>query len=100
MFKQTPPHLRESAAASEELSSQAQLLRESVARFKLKKNNKSYDKIDRLEELSPEILKMLEDMSGKKMWKKTMKKKKKDTKEKPKIALSDKEFGSIKAFHF
>ena len=84
----------ESAAASEELSSQAQLLRESVARFKLKKNNKSYDKIDRLEELSPEILKMLEDMSGKKDVEKDNEEEKEiDTKEKPKIALSDKEFG-------
>ena len=91
----------EGAAASEELSSQAQLLRESVARFKLKKNNKSYDKIDRLEELSPEILKMLEDMSGKKdVEKDNEEEKETDTKEKPKIALSDKEFESIKAFHF
>lgn len=52
----------ESAAASEELSSQAALLREMVGKFKLKKVNQTYKKLDTL---SPEILKMLESMSGK-----------------------------------
>ncbi|MDF2532920.1 MAG: methyl-accepting chemotaxis protein, partial [Clostridia bacterium] len=53
----------ESAAASEELSGQADLLREQVGRFKLKKIvHKSYRG---LEELNPEVLKMLEDMSEK-----------------------------------
>jgi methyl-accepting chemotaxis protein len=51
----------ESAAASEELSSQAELLREQVARFKLKKNN--YSSYSGMNELSPEILRLLENMS-------------------------------------
>ncbi|MGE5629487.1 MAG: methyl-accepting chemotaxis protein, partial [Caulobacteraceae bacterium] len=53
----------ESAAASEELSSQAEILKDMVNRFKLKKVDKSLNK---LEELNPEILKMLEDMAEKK----------------------------------
>lgn len=82
----------ESAAASEELSSQAEMLKDMVSRFKLKKVDKSLNK---LEELNPEILKMLEDMAEKK---------KSNTNpaeeanaeaaaSKKKIALSDKEFG-------
>ena len=51
----------ESAAASEELSSQAELLREMVSEFKLKKVYQSYS--DKLEDLNPEVLKMLENMS-------------------------------------
>jgi methyl-accepting chemotaxis protein len=51
----------ESAAASEELSSQAELLKELVDKFKLKQNTKSFSN----QELSPEVLKMLEDMSQK-----------------------------------
>lgn len=51
----------ESAAASEELSSQAEILREMVGRFKLKKGETSY--YNNLEELDPEVLKMLESMS-------------------------------------
>lgn len=51
----------ESAAASEELSGQAELLREQVSRFKLRKNrSKSYKDF---EEINPEVLKMLENMS-------------------------------------
>lgn len=53
----------ESAAASEELSGQASLMREMVAKFKLKKSNQSYK---RLEGITPEVLKMLESMSEKK----------------------------------
>jgi methyl-accepting chemotaxis protein len=54
----------ESAAASEELSGQAELLREQVSRFKLRKNvHKSYKG---LEEINPEVLRMLENMSEKK----------------------------------
>ncbi|RKL62407.1 HAMP domain-containing protein [Thermoanaerobacteraceae bacterium SP2] len=82
----------ESAAASEELSSQAEVLKDMISRFKLKKVDKSLDK---LEELSPEILKMLEDMSEKK------KNNSSPAEEahvevaasKTKIALSDNEFG-------
>jgi methyl-accepting chemotaxis protein len=54
----------ESAAASEELSSQAELLRELVSRFKLKKVNNPF--YNQTEELSPEIIKMLEKMNGNK----------------------------------
>ncbi|KGK88691.1 chemotaxis protein [Desulfosporosinus sp. HMP52] len=54
----------ESAAASEELSSQAELLREQVNKFKLKKNTGSYNK--GFDDLNPEVLRMLEDMSQKK----------------------------------
>ncbi|KJS20562.1 MAG: chemotaxis protein [Clostridiaceae bacterium BRH_c20a] len=82
----------ESAAASEELSSQAGLLKEMVGKFKLKQNVKSYSKLD---ELSPEVLKMLEDMSEKK---KTNSGSKEEAYSevaatKTKISLSDKEFG-------
>jgi len=99
----------ESAAASEELSSQAELLKESVSKFKLKKVSQSYGQY---EELSPEVLKLLEDMSEKKKLNKSHKeetqnetaesksnkeRKKEDQGEaavsKHKIALSDKEFG-------
>lgn len=51
----------EGAAASEELSSQAELLREKVGRFNLQKTEK-----DDTDGLSPEILKLLKDMSEKK----------------------------------
>lgn len=52
----------ESAAASEELSSQAELLQDMVKKFKLKKKVKAHD---RMEDLSPEVLKMLNNMSQK-----------------------------------
>ena len=54
----------ESAAASEELSSQADFLRESVAKFKLK-NVKSVG-YNGYKELSPEIMRMLDDITEKK----------------------------------
>jgi methyl-accepting chemotaxis protein len=54
----------ESAAASEELSSQAELLRDQVAKFKLKKTN--YVSHSGMDELSPEVLRMLENMSNNK----------------------------------
>jgi methyl-accepting chemotaxis protein len=87
----------ESAAASEELSSQAELLREQVAKFKLKKaNNSSYSGMD---ELSPEVLRMLENMnSNKKKQNKILKNESYEeaavtTTKSKNIALSDKEFG-------
>lgn len=52
----------ESATASEELSSQAELLKETVGKFKLKNTSKSQSAFN---ELSPEILKMLDDMNEK-----------------------------------
>lgn len=82
----------ESAAASEELSSQAELLKEQVGRFKLKRNGSASK---RYQDLNPEVLKMLEEISEKK---KAGKGNMTDTytaleASKPKIALSDKEFG-------
>jgi methyl-accepting chemotaxis protein len=53
----------ESAAASEELSSQAELLKDLVSKYKLKKNLKAYTK---MEELSPEVISMLENLTEKK----------------------------------
>ncbi len=52
----------ESAAASEELSSQAILLKETVNQFKIKKNTNTFSKY---ENISPDVLKMLENMSAK-----------------------------------
>lgn len=86
----------ESAAASEELSSQAEVLRNMVGKFKLKKAGL---KLTSLEELNPEIIKLLESMA---------RKRKEDggsistaeaeaavskADSKLKIALSDREFG-------
>ncbi|MDR3542800.1 MAG: methyl-accepting chemotaxis protein, partial [Desulfosporosinus sp.] len=85
----------ESAAASEELSSQAELLREQVSRFKLKKTTGSSYK--GFEDLNPEVLRMLEDMSQKK--KSGYSSMNQGYAEaaattcKPKISLSDREFG-------
>jgi methyl-accepting chemotaxis protein len=56
----------EGAAASEQLSSQASLLREMVGSFRLKKINKQ-DKVLKLENLSPEIIEMLEELYRQKM---------------------------------
>lgn len=52
----------ESAAASEELTSQAILLKEMVGKFKLKRSVKSYGK---MEDISPEVLNLLENISDK-----------------------------------
>jgi len=82
----------ESAAASEELSSQAELLNELVGKFNLKKSNST---IKNLDELSPELLRMLENMAEKKRSTDThLHEKKGEAKSlKMKIALSDSEFG-------
>jgi methyl-accepting chemotaxis protein len=87
----------ESAAASEELSSQAELLREQVAKFKLKKT--SYSSYSGIDELSPEVLKMLENMSGNKkrqtqdLRNQSYEEAAVTTTKSKNIALSDKEFG-------
>ncbi|OEH84869.1 chemotaxis protein [Desulfuribacillus stibiiarsenatis] len=83
----------ESAAASEELASQAELLKEQVARFSLKKQQRgnSYRSMD---EINPEVLRMLDNLSGKQQPLRSI-----DLYTEPaatsakKIALSDKEFG-------
>ncbi|TGE39078.1 HAMP domain-containing protein [Desulfosporosinus fructosivorans] len=85
----------ESAAASEELSSQAELLREQVRKFKLRKTTVS--SFRGLDDLNPEVLQMLEEMSRRKKGNKNF-----DNQgyaeaaaasNKPKIYLSDNEFG-------
>lgn len=53
----------ESAAASEELASQAELLKQQVARFKLKSQS-SFSSINKMSNLNPEIIKMLENIKG------------------------------------
>lgn len=82
----------EGAAASEELSSQAALLKEMVSKFRLKQNVKSYSSAD---ELSPEIMKMLEGMAEKNRigLDHVEKLHKEVAATKHTIALSDKEFG-------
>lgn len=82
----------ESAAASEELSSQASLLKEMVAKFKLKQNGNYYSRMD---ELNPEILRMFERMSEKKnnALSEVNHAYEEVAVSKPKIMLSDKEFG-------
>lgn len=81
----------ESAAASEELSSQAEFLKEMVGKFKLKQHVKSYSK---LEELSPEVLRLLGDMALKKRnYAADDEPKTEFSSVKSKIVLSDKEFG-------
>lgn len=78
----------ESAAASEELSSQAEFLRESIGKFKLK--NVKQAGYNRYKELSPEIMKMLEDITEKK--RQTDISKEEDNSE-HKIVLNGNEFG-------
>ena len=82
----------ESAAASEELSSQADLLKQMVGKFRLKKNvitNHNYD------DISPEVLNMLENMSKRKNQNisYTAEAKDKPVASRHEISLSDKEFG-------
>lgn len=79
----------ESASASEELSSQAMLLREMVGKFTLKQTTGA---LYSMEQLSPELLHMLEGMSDKEKSKKTSSEKR-TGKVKPRITLNDNEFG-------
>lgn len=81
----------ESAAASEELSGQAEVLREMVNKFKLNKVEKT---INNLDELNPEVLKMLEDLAERrKMGENVSDKSLREMDAKQKIVLIDKEFG-------
>jgi methyl-accepting chemotaxis protein len=73
----------ESAASSEELSSQAEILRDMVSRFKLKKN---VGGLNELNQLSPEVIAMLENLSRKTDSPKPVSAKRK-------IVLNDNEFG-------
>lgn len=83
----------ESAAASEELSGQAELLKEQVNRFNLKRR-KSYHSNREIEEINPDVLRMLDNMNNKKkerMYSKTNSEVAATSTKK--IVLSDKEFG-------
>ncbi len=81
----------ESAAASEELSGQAVLLQDMVSKFRLRTNRQDYNNLD---ELSPEIKKMLEEMADQKTnMNPQIEANGKNNKTKPKIVLSDKDFG-------
>jgi len=85
----------EGAAASEELTSQAELLREMLSKVKLKKTSQSFSRLD---ELNPEVLKMLEGLSNKrKIATKPAEEVYEDVEPKEskgkKIVLSDREFG-------
>ncbi len=55
----------ESAAASEELSSQAEMLKEQVIKFKLRKAQHNFSDYNNMQDINPDILKMLENMTGK-----------------------------------
>lgn len=85
----------ESAAASEELSSQAELLKSSVSKYTLKAGRQTYGRYD---EINPEVIKMLENMSHNKSYgEKETKSNKNDFTNtiaaKERIVLSDTEFG-------
>ena len=83
----------ETAAASEELSSQAEMLKNQIGKFKLKTQNQTIG-YKGMEELSPEILKMLESMNLRSKGTFEKASNVKTTKASiNKIALSDKEFG-------
>jgi methyl-accepting chemotaxis protein len=83
----------ESAAASEELSSQAELLKEQVSRFNLKRTRTYRNSSDsQLEEYSPEVMRMLEQMSNHSQSSKSNSRGKKSNSN-MKIELSDQEFG-------
>ena len=73
----------ESAAASEELSGQAELLKEQVRKFKIRKN-RSYNDFNNL---NPDIVRMLEDMTAKKRTQAD------SIESTPKIVLGEKGFG-------
>jgi len=78
----------ESAAASEELSSQAETLRDMVGKFTLRKGNA---RLNNLEDLNPEVLRMLDNMAERK--KTGINEMSQTANPKMKIALSDMEFG-------
>jgi len=82
----------ENAAASEELSSQAELLQDMVRKFKLKKNSKNSGKLN---ELSPEVLQILERAPKKPGKDKSAQEDKDNGAEtsKSKIILEDSDFG-------
>ncbi|MGE5474397.1 MAG: methyl-accepting chemotaxis protein [Ignavibacteriales bacterium] len=86
----------ESAAASEELSAQAQMLKDKVSEFRLNTDKSSLGKID---DMNPELFKMVHDMIEKEESTKQMSKASKDKAKlaaknsKIKISLDDTDFG-------
>lgn len=80
------------AAASEELSSQSDILKELVSHFSLKRSNRLYESVD---DINPEVLKLLEDVTDKKHLNKLTgrEKSKAEATAKPKINLNDTNFG-------
>lgn len=81
----------ESAAASEELAGQAEVLKESVSKFSLKKN---YANTRQYDELNPEVIQMLEKrFSQKKSSQVNGEKEKVNSGNNARIVLSDSEFG-------
>lgn len=81
----------ESAAASEELAGQAELMREQVARFKLRRQDHA-SSYRNMEGINPEVLKMLEGMN-KKPESYGAEETHTEAAAPKKIALSDREFG-------
>ncbi len=82
----------ESAAASEQLSSQADMLKQQVTRFKLKRMTQmGYAR--GMEELNPEVMKMLEMMKNGSSFKPVESKQKTELPKTKKIVLSESEFG-------
>jgi methyl-accepting chemotaxis protein len=85
----------ETAAASEELASQAELLKNQVGRFKLKKET-AYSSNRGLEDLNPEVLRMLETMNKNKRFEESIAFEAYPVAtltDSSRIALSDREFG-------
>lgn len=82
----------ESAAASEELSGQAELLREQVEKFRLRRSQNGIRPYKGMEEISPDVLRMLGQMNDKKNYSAISDDEVSGGTPK-KIALSDKEFG-------
>ncbi|MCX7748311.1 MAG: methyl-accepting chemotaxis protein [Clostridia bacterium] len=78
---------QESAAASEELSGQAELLKDMVSRFKLRRNTA----LQNIQDLSPDVLRMLENASSKRNMISTSKKG--SVPPKFKISLDEQDFG-------
>jgi methyl-accepting chemotaxis protein len=82
----------ETAAASEQLSSQAEMLKHQVARFKLKRMSQMGYARD-MEEMNPEVMKMLELMKNNNTYKPVEQNHRSAEPRTKKIVLSESEFG-------
>ncbi len=85
----------ESAAASEELSGQAETLKEQVLRFKLRRSVNNTTSYGGIRNLNPDVMKMFDHMSESKGVKLRTKNEASEVSgvEPKRIALSDREFG-------